>query len=344
MSRAGLPPSAMDFLVGAFPAGGFALEPLKGDASDRDYCRVRFEGSSPRGARTAVLMHVREPGSAGARAFVQTRRILESAGVPVPALITNSPDGRFFLLEDFGDVTLEGAVAGREDSPECERLYSEALEILLKIQFKTLADKDSSLIPFQLAFDEEKLTWELEFFLENVVGTYMKETIASGDGRFIREEFGKIVSELASEPRYLAHRDYHGRNLMVRDDGRIGVLDFQDARMGPLQYDLVSLLCDSYVSLPAATASRLKERYIGSVERSAGLKVERARFERVFLLVKVQRSLKAAGSFAYLDCVKKLNRYVRHLPAALSHAFSAMDALELDGLKRTLTKYVGSGK
>ena len=319
----------------------FDLIKLSGDASEREYYRIKFHPICQDERLTAsslVVMRMLEPSPDRERAFTECRAILEEAGVNVPHLFHQSDDGTLFLLEDFGDQTQEQTVVGREDTSECESLYIKAIDTLVKIQFEPMKRPRHDCPAFQLAFDEEKLMWELDFFLENVIRIYSGKTIAEKDEKFLREKFLEVVRSLAAEPRFFTHRDYHSRNLMVCGD-EIGVLDFQDARMGLIQYDLVSLLRDSYVSLPEPLVEKLKKYYTGGAESVLGEKINRDHFEYIFLMMTVQRSLKAAGSFAYLDCVKKKGRYLQHLPTAISHAIRAMEQLGMNRLAEVITHY-----
>ncbi|MEW6202896.1 MAG: phosphotransferase [bacterium] len=320
----------------------FDLIKLSGDASEREYYRIKFHqpvGGDSRTAHSVVIMHILEPSPDRERAFTECRAILEEAGVNVPHLFNRSDDGTLFLLEDFGDRTLEQTVAGREHIQECESLYTKAIDMLMKIQFEPMKQPRRDCQAFQLSFDEEKLMWELNFFVENAIRIYSGKTIAEKDEKFLREKFLEVVRPLAAEPRFFTHRDYHSRNLMVCGD-EIGVLDFQDARMGLIQYDLVSLLRDSYISLPEPLVEKLKKYYMDSAETKLGEKINREHFEHIFLLMTVQRSLKAAGSFAYLDCVKKKGRYLQHLPTAVNHAISAMERLGMNKLVEIITLYI----
>ena len=104
-------------------------------------------------------------------------------------------------------------------------------------------------LPYRIAFDVEKLTWELDFFVKHFLEGYRGvDAVGRPSATALGEEWAAIVEELAAEPRVLCHRDYHSRNLMLHD-GSLYIIDFQDARMGPDTYDLVSLLRDSYVDL-----------------------------------------------------------------------------------------------
>src|SRR6185295_4046666 len=111
-------------------------------------------------------------------------------------------------------------------------------------------------VPYGVAFDVEKLLWELDFFVKHFVQGYRGVALSPRELAALGEEWREIASELAGEPRVLCHRDYHSRNLMVHE-GRLYVIDFQDARMGPDTYDLVSLLRDSYVDIADEAADEL---------------------------------------------------------------------------------------
>ena len=110
-------------------------------------------------------------------------------------------------------------------------------------------------LPYGIAFDVEKLTWELDFFVRHFVEAYRGISVPASQREALAEEWSAIASELAAEPRVLCHRDYHSRNLMLHD-GSLYIIDFQDARMGPDTYDLASLLRDSYVDITRPQARR----------------------------------------------------------------------------------------
>ncbi|MFH1539324.1 MAG: phosphotransferase [bacterium] len=319
-----------------FPAD-FELNLLAGDASERDFYRVVFRGAPDWHPAAVVAMRYIEGGPEAKRIFLETRQVLEDAGVRVPRCYRHREN--LVLLEDLGDETLERAVAGKEDAPGTEALFRRAIDTLLLIQFEPMRSPRPGCAAFGMAFDEEKLMWELDFFIENAIRVYAGRRMEGGDERFVRESFKEIARALAAEPRYFTHRDYHSRNLMVVGGG-LGVVDFQDARLGPLQYDLVSLLQDAYVSLPEGLIEKIKRYYIDGASERLGRPVEEEDFERIYRLMTVQRSLKAAGSFTFLDCVKKKNRYLRHLPAALGHAYRAMDEAGWTSLREVLGRYI----
>ena len=139
-------------------------------------------------------------------------------------------------------------------------LYREAIEFIARLQRRGAELASETCTPYRLAFDVEKLTWELDFFVTAFLEGYRGAVaVAGGTRRRSSDEWTAIAGELAAEPRVLCHRDYHSRNLMVHDGG-LFVIDFQDARMGPDTYDLVSLLRDSYVDINDARARRVRSR------------------------------------------------------------------------------------
>src|SRR4029077_18699759 len=139
----------------------------------------------------------------------------------------------------------------------------------------------------------EKLTWELDFFVEHFVEGYRGAALSAPQRAAIAEEWSAIVQELASAPRSLCHRDYHSRNLMLHA-GSLYIIDFQDARLGPDTYDLASLLRDSYVDIADWELDDLLGHFV-TLKGNA----DRQEFRRRFDLMALQRNLKALGTFGY---------------------------------------------
>jgi aminoglycoside/choline kinase family phosphotransferase len=134
----------------------------------------------------------------------------------------------------------------------------------------------------------------------------------------LRGHFWKLAAMLAAQPRVLTHRDYHSRNLMVHQS-RLRVIDFQDARLGPCQYDLASLLYDSYVVLSDDVRGELLTYYLEQKAVNDGHAVDREAFLRVFDYMCIQRQLKALGTFAFQTVVKHTQRYLTAIPPTLSY-------------------------
>jgi aminoglycoside/choline kinase family phosphotransferase len=173
--------------------------------------------------------------------------------------------------------------------------------------------------PYAIAFDVEKLTWELEFFVKHYLVACRGASLDDDTREALRQEWSGIVDELAAEPRVLCHRDYHSRNLMLHR-GSLFIIDFQDARMGPATYDLASLLRDSYVDLPAfqvdGLISYFRELTRGALAARAD---DEAEFRRRFDLMALQRNLKALGTFGYQTTARGNTVYMQYIPRTLSY-------------------------
>src|SRR5262249_33116160 len=168
-----------------------------------------------------------------------------------------------------------------------------------------------------IAFDVEKLTWELQFFTKHFLEEYRGARIDQASREALGAEYASIVEELALEPRVLCHRDYHSRNLMLRN-GSLYIIDFQDARMGPDTYDLVSLLRDSYVDFTETQVDELIAFFLALRSGRAGTGVTDAgEFRRRFDLMALQRNLKALGTFGFQTTSRHNTVYIQYIPRTL---------------------------
>ena len=263
------------------------VEPLHGDASSRAYVRVAPPGRPP-----IVLALHPEPFAPGSLPQIVVGSIFRRLGVPVPAVLDEAPDLGILAVEDLGDETLQSWMdgdPGRDPAP----LYREAIDHLAALQTRGAALRDEGALPFTLAFDAAKLTWELDFFRSEFLEAYRRVALSPAASEALGRELSAVAEELAAEPRVLCHRDYHCRNLMVRG-GRLVVIDFQDARLGPGTYDLVSLLRDCYVDLPDDLTAALTRRFLDAVPAQ-----RTGDFQARFDLMSVQRHLKALGTFGH---------------------------------------------
>jgi aminoglycoside/choline kinase family phosphotransferase len=173
--------------------------------------------------------------------------------------------------------------------------------------------------PYGIAFDVAKLTWELDFFAKNFLEGYRGITLDPAPRKALAEEFSSIVEELAAEPRVLCHRDYHSRNLMLHQ-GSLYIIDFQDARMGPDTYDLVSLLRDSYVDLTEAEVDDLIAFFL-ALRGGPGERARRGRqgIPPALRLMAIQRNLKALGTFGFQTISRGNPVYIQYIPRTLNY-------------------------
>ncbi|HKW86563.1 MAG TPA: phosphotransferase, partial [Nitrospiraceae bacterium] len=234
-----------------FLAELLTLAPLAGDASNRRYFRVQLAGGSP---RSVVLMQLAEPEafkqseeavsgtsvSITELPFINILNHLAKADVAVPTLYYYDQAAGFLYLEDFGDLLLTEACQ-QATRADIAKLYRDAIDTLVRIHQKATSPANQVCLAFHRRFDMPLLMWEFDHFLEYGVVARQGKPMCADDEGLVRAEFEKIAALLAAQPRVFTHRDYHSRNLMV-DGERLGVLDFQDALMGPATYDLASLL------------------------------------------------------------------------------------------------------
>ncbi len=286
---------------------GPKIVPLTGDASDRRYFRILLAD----GHSVVVALHA-GPIDFESLPFANVAELLHQVPLPVPRILGHSNDDGLVALEDLGDVTLQ-AHLGAASATDHAALYREAVSLVELLQRRGSELVGERYLPYRMAFDVEKLTWELDFFLRHFVEGYRGTIVSTTERALLSIEWRSIAEELAAEPRVLCHRDYHSRNLMLHG-GRLYIIDFQDARMGPDTYDLVSLLRDSYVDL---TDRELDELIAYFLALKGGL--DPAGFRRRFDLMALQRNLKALGTFGYQTIARANPVYIQYIPRTLRY-------------------------
>lgn len=311
-------------------------EKLKGDASNRTYYRIHIKGDS--NLSSLIMMELAEPEAfkkseekvsvskvqINELPYINILNHLALCNVRVPRLYYYDKKTGLLFLEDFGDVLFQTEVTGK-DKEVYRRYYIKAIDELLKLQVEGTRRKNSSCIAFGRTFDRALLMWEFDHFIEYRIedrGIKIKDK----DKKIIRKYFQDISEKLSKEPQYFTHRDYHSRNLMICN-GEVCVLDFQDALLGPCQYDLASLLRDSYMDIPEELVDEFIEYYIQKKEGIEGTSLDRDAFRELFDLMSIQRNLKAAGRFCYINSVKKNPNFLQYIPRTLRN------------VKRNLGKY-----
>lgn len=300
-----LPPAAWDFLEGALGGEEASVSILSEDASFRRYFRVTA------GDATYALMEA-PPDKEDSAPFVNMARYLKKHGVPAPEIFAESPAQGFYLLEDFGDVTFLKAL---EAGVEPKRLYAAALDALLDLQ---AAPRDESCVGHRRPYDRALMMREFALFPDWYLGGIRQKKITEIDrGRFDRV-FQRMIGVLLEQPQVLVHRDYHSRNLMW-NDGKVGVIDFQDAVFGPITYDLASLLRDCYVAWDAEFRAWALDYWMnGAIER-IGCRGDLGMLARDLDWMAVQRNLKAVGIFGRLSLRDGKHGYLDDIPRTMSY-------------------------
>jgi hypothetical protein len=313
---------------------------LPGDASNRGFYRV-----SGVGAKSLILMVLADPDphrqpaeeiTAGEKPtgeipFLNIQGYLEKLGLPVPRIIHHDLARGVILLEDLGDDLLYDLFRASA-TPAGRELYRLAVELLVELQLRAARRPDPNCLVFHRRFDAELYEWEFQHFREELLPPGLPEAPELARG------FQKLARDLAEAPGYFCHRDYHSRNLLVQE-GKIKMIDFQDALLALRQYDLASLLFDAYVDLPLPLFEEMLEYYLATWEKAGGKPEDPERFRRLFFLAGVQRGLKAAGRFAYINRVKNNPKFLPFIPGIIRKVRRFFPLFpELTGLEKILDR------
>lgn len=284
----------------ALPLRG--LTPVSGDASFRRYFRVHL-------AKTCYIAMDAPPDKEDCRPFVALAAAFAARGLNVPRVLESDLERGLLLLDDFGDRQYLAAL----DGDSAPRLYGDALAALLRLQ----AGPDDGGLP---AYDESLLRSEMalfrSWFLERHLGLRLDHEWEA----LLEATFARLAAMALEQPRVWVHRDYHSRNLMVVARDNPGILDFQDAVLGPVTYDLVSLLRDCYIRWPRARVLEwLADYHRGAVARGVLRDVDAAQLRRWFDWMGLQRHLKAVGIFARLLHRDGKAAYIADIPRTLAY-------------------------
>jgi N-acetylmuramate 1-kinase len=306
-----------------FEETSWPVVPLTPDASTRVYFRVPWK----RG--TAVAAVYPEAFDEMVQPYLDVSRLFLDCALPVPEVYAVDGTSGIILQEDLGDNQLCQVFETASDD-EREALLEKAIEIISRIQGATARAFERDSISCRLAFDEAKLSWELNFFFDHYFGSLRHESLTHGQAAELQSELNDIAAELSACPRVLCHRDYHSANLLVDKRGQIRIVDHQDARMGPASYDLVSLLMDRQPKPPSLGDVRAHRLYFLESRRKQGLAaIDPDDFCREFRLMTIQRGLKAIGTFSYQTAVCGRGEfYEKHIQPTLSIVLQAAEWLE----------------
>ena len=223
-------------------------------------------------------------------------RLFLDCDIPVPEIYAVDGNGDH-RAGGLGDRHLFQVYEDESDE-QCDEYKEQAIALIAKIQNATERAYETQSISSRLAFDEPKLSWELDFFFDHYFGSLRGETLRHAEVAELAE-LNDIAAELAAVPRVLCHRDYHASNLMIDSRKRIRIVDHQDARMGPASYDLVSFLLDRQPCLPSLAELRAHRLFFLEKRRLLGLDpIDPDDFALEFRLMTIQRGLKATGTFS----------------------------------------------
>jgi len=285
------------------------IQPASADASFRRYFRIYDNG------KTYIVMDA-PPGKEDCQSFIDIAEMLLRFGLHVPKILQQDIKQGFLLLSDLGNTVFLSEL----NNHNVDKMYSSAMDALLLLQQNT---------PVNLpAYDEKLLRTELNLFPDWYLEKQLKITVTESQKAVLEKVFDVLIQNALSQPQVYVHRDYHSRNLMVNKDhaDKPGVIDFQDAVIGAVTYDLVSLLKDCYISWSRekvvlwVASFRVKAESLGIIEN-----VDAKQFLRWFDLMGLQRHLKVAGVFSRLKHRDGKTGYLKDIPRTMDYVFEVLE-------------------
>lgn len=281
----------------------FTLSNVAGDASFRRYFRVERAG------QPSLIAMDAPPEKENSAPFLDVSNRLAATGVHVPAVQASDLTQGFILLEDLGDALYQPALTAQH----VDQLYGDAIAALLQFQ----QAGDSTGLP---EYDRTLLRNEIGLFPEWLLARHLNIALSVEQHAALEQVFELLVESALAQPQVLVHRDYHSRNLLKLADRNPGIIDYQDAVLGPISYDLVSLLRDCYIRWEPEQVAQWRDAYVAEALEKGLLNAEQAeQFPRWFDLMGAQRHLKAAGIFARLWHRDGKPGYLADVPRTLGY-------------------------
>jgi len=299
-----------------------ACAPASSDASFRRYFRV----CTPE--QQFIVMDA-PPDKENIEPFIRIAKLLTQSQINVPSIFQQNLTDGFLLLEDFGSQCFLDQL----NEATAADLYQTAFDSLFKLQTQTSIQNSG--LP---SYNEPLLHRELAIFDEWFLGQLLDIQIPSAVWETVR---ALLTTSALEQPSTCVHRDYHSRNLMVLDSDSPGVIDFQDAVIGPITYDLVSLLRDCYIAWPEQQVEQWRFNYFERLQQADLIDCSPAQFKRWFDLMGLQRHLKAIGIFSRLHLRDGKSNYLGDIPRTLNYVTSVCAAYpELAGFNDFLREQV----
>jgi aminoglycoside/choline kinase family phosphotransferase len=288
---------------------GLRCVPLAGDGSQRSFWRIHIPGRPD----TSVAVENTPADALSEKenhAYLMIGRHLFERGVPVPEMLAADPDKGWFILEDMGDRSLQSSL---DLSSDRVAPYQSVVETLLEMQVRGSEGFDGRWTCQTETYDQWVMRrYESDYFLESFLTRYLAMT---PDRSVLEVAFDYLAEIAAGAPnRFLLHRDFQSRNIMVREKG-IGILDWQGARFGPLAYDLASLLIDPYAGLSGDEQRRIYGHYLELLREI--LPAEEKSLEQSYPYLALQRNLQILGAFSFLSRSRGKSYFEAYIPGAV---------------------------
>jgi len=310
---------------------GYDIQPASSDASFRRYFRVTSHSGNFEnyGVGNTLIVMDAPPTHENVKPFIYVSKLMAGMGLNVPIVLEQNIDDGFLLLSDLGSIQYLTVLS---DS-NAEKLYGDALDALFRLQEK--GPRESDFFPL---YDAAFFQRELDIFSEWYVQKHLGKKLTDAQLMVLRNCHQVLIESALDQPVVLVHRDFHSRNLMVTDSNNPGILDFQDAVIGPVTYDLVSLLKDCYIAWPWEKIKSWCFRHKVCIEKAGIIEpVSDEKFLRWFDLMGAQRHLKAIGIFARLNHRDGKPDYLNDIPRTLSYVLDVSERhVELNPFKELL--------
>lgn len=282
-------------------SAGFRVESLAGDASFRRYHRIYFKlAEDTDGREISYLLMDAPPQKESVDLFLAIADVMSEA-VNVPDILAKDVARGFLLLQDFGTVEFAHLIKPDSDNND---IYHQALTTLRDIQ--SIDVQDDKVLPY----DNDKFATEMDLFTEWFL-PYIGERMSDELWENLKNA---VIADVQTQPKVLVHRDYHSRNLMQdKNSDKLGVIDFQDALIGPYTYDLVSLVRDAYIDVDENWVNAQIRHFYDLIEPDVSL----MDFTKEVNVMGVQRHLKVLGIFIRLYQRDGKDRYLANIPKVM---------------------------
>src|SRR3990167_1036762 len=298
----------ISWLKTILPTNSLTVTPLSGDASPRKYYRVQNHETS------YVLMDAHAE-KESLKPFLAIQNLLKNSGICVPSCFAKDEAKGLLLLTDLGDHLLLDKLTNEN----ADQSYTQLIDTIIKIQ------KININATYQIPkFDKEHIHFETNLFKTWYLEKHKNLALTPQENQLISDTINFLAAYLVNLPQVFIHRDYHCRNIMCLEDikptfneDKYGIIDFQDAMIGPFTYDLVSLLKDCYIQWPLKMQTAwLKYFYTKSPIAQT---LSFAEVKQAFELCGLQRHLKILGIFARLALRDQKLQYLHNLPLTLNY-------------------------
>jgi aminoglycoside/choline kinase family phosphotransferase len=299
-----------------------SFDPASNDASFRRYFRISFNNSiAQQPARHSFIVMDAPPEKESISQFIDIASCLEKTGVHVPHLFAiNETDG-FILMSDLGH-TAYLSILKDTDIARVNSLYTDAMKALVQMQ-KGIKSSQLSYLSTELPdYSADLLKQEMDLLPDWYVKVHCQTSLNDRDNAILQQAMKRLIVSAQEQPQVFVHRDYHSRNLMYDASHNPGIIDFQDAVIGPITYDLVSLFRDSYIAWPDEQVYDWVEHFRQMLLQEALLEQDdKAQFIRWFDWMGIQRQLKVVGIFSRLNYRDGKSNYLDDIPQTLEYLF-----------------------